>query len=144
MRRRDFIALVGGAAASVSTRRLAHSQENARRVIGYLHFATPDYIPTASTFLNGIRQYGYVEGKNLAVEYRWAEGRYDRLAAMAADLVARKVDLIAAFGPPPPPALEVWNSLPSNLRERAQIIRSNFDVAEYATRQPGLFLGAFG
>jgi putative ABC transport system substrate-binding protein len=51
--------------------------------------------------LEGIQQQGYVEGKNLTVEYRWAEGHYDRLAAMASDLVAHKVDLIAAFGPPP-------------------------------------------
>ena len=70
-------------------------------VIGYLHFATPDYVPGASAFLRGIREKGYVEGENLRVEYRWAEGHYDRLPALTSYLVARKVDLIAAFGPPP-------------------------------------------
>lgn len=69
--------------------------------IGYLHFAAPTYAPTAAVFLEGLKEAGYVEGRNVAVEYRWAEGHYDRLSAMAADLVARKVDLIAAFGPPP-------------------------------------------
>jgi len=70
-------------------------------VIGYLHFAKPEYTPNAAEFLQGLGERGFVEGKNVALEYRWAEGQYDRLPAMAAELVARKVDLIAAFGPPP-------------------------------------------
>ena len=70
-------------------------------VIGYFHFATPDYAPTAATYLGGLREAGFIEGQHFTVEYRWAEGHYERLPAMAADLVNRKVDLIAAFGPPP-------------------------------------------
>jgi putative ABC transport system substrate-binding protein len=69
-------------------------------VIGYLHFAAPKYTPTPMAFLQGLAAAGYVEGQNITLEYRWAEGQYDRLPAMAADLVGRQVDLIAAFGPP--------------------------------------------
>jgi len=95
-----MMALAGGATLNVVPL-AAHAQRKATPVIGYLHFATPDYVPGASAFLQGIREKGYVDGQNLQLEYRWAEGRYDRLPALAAELVARKVDLIAAFGPPP-------------------------------------------
>ena len=99
MRRREFVTLLGGA---VAARPLAsRAQQKASPVIGYLHFAAPGYTPAAGTFLQGLRETGFVEGQNVEIEYRWAEGQYDRLAAMAADLVGRKVDLIAAFGPPP-------------------------------------------
>jgi len=96
MKRRDFIALAGAAAAWPLAAR-------AQRVptIGYLHFAAPGYTPSAADFLRGLSETGHVDGKNVAIEYRWAEGQYDRLPAMAAELVDRKVDLIAAFGPPP-------------------------------------------
>lgn len=79
----------------------AHAQRKAIPVIGYLHFASPDYIPAPESFLQGLREYGYVDGQNIALDYRWARGEYDRLPAMAAELVAHGVDLIAAFGPPP-------------------------------------------
>lgn len=79
----------------------AHAQRKPNPVIGYLHFASPDYIPAPESFLLGLKDYGYVEGQNIALEYRWAQGEYDRLPAMAAELVAQGVDLIAAFGPPP-------------------------------------------
>ena len=68
-------------------------------VIGYLHFAGPGYIPTSAPFLQGLKETGFVEGRNVTIEYRWAEGQYDRSAALTAELVGRKVDLIAAFGP---------------------------------------------
>src|SRR5580698_5231899 len=97
MRRREFITLLGAAA---SLPLAARAQQKAMPVIGYFHFATPEYTPMAASFLQGLKEAGYVEGQNVAVEYRWAEGQYDRLPAMAADLVGRKVDLIAAFGPP--------------------------------------------
>jgi len=80
---------------------VAARAQRAMPVIGYLHFAGPDYKPTAAAFLRGLHDTGYAEGGNVAIEYRWAEGRYDRLPGLAADLVARQVDLIAAFGPPP-------------------------------------------
>src|SRR5689334_24354264 len=77
------------------------AQQKTAPVIGYLHFATPDYLPGASAFLQGLREKGFIDRENLQMEYRWAEGQYDRLPTLASDLVARKVDLIAAFGPPP-------------------------------------------
>jgi putative ABC transport system substrate-binding protein len=98
VKRREFIALVGGAAASMPF--AARAQQKPMPVIGYFHFATSEYTPMAASFLQGLKDTGYVEGQNVAIEYRWAEGQYDRLPAMAADLVGRKVDLIAAFGPP--------------------------------------------
>ena len=79
----------------------ARAQQKAMPVIGYLHFAAPGYVPTAAVFLQGLSDTGYVEGQNVAIQYRYAEGHYDRLPALAADLVGRKVDLIAAFGPSP-------------------------------------------
>jgi putative ABC transport system substrate-binding protein len=99
MKRREFIALIGGAVAALPLP--ARAQRSAIPVIGYLHFAKPEYTPNAAEFIQGLSEQGFVEGKNVALKYRWAEGKYDRLPAMAAELVARKVDLIAAFGPPP-------------------------------------------
>ena len=99
MRRRDFLTLIGGGAAFAPS--IAHAQQMRKSVIGYLHFANAGYAPGAKEFLQGLQEKGFVEGKNVALEFRWAEGHYDRLPALASDLVARKVDLIAAFGPPP-------------------------------------------
>jgi putative ABC transport system substrate-binding protein len=98
VKRREFLTLVGGAASAWPL--AARAQQAAMPVIGYFHFATPAYAPTAASFLQGLNETGFVAGQNVAIEYRWAEGQYDRLPAMAADLVGRKVDLIAAFGPP--------------------------------------------
>jgi putative ABC transport system substrate-binding protein len=106
MRRREFI--IGGGAATWTL--AAKAQQRTMLVIGYLHFATPAYEPTAASFLEGLAEMGYVEGNNVAIEYRWAEGRYDRLSAMASDLAGRKVDLIAAFGPPPAKAAKAATS----------------------------------
>src|SRR5262244_3557616 len=77
----------------------AETPRQAMPVIGYLHFASPSLAPTPAVFLQGLREAGYVEGHNVAIEYRWAEGRYERLPALARDLVDRQVDVIAAFGP---------------------------------------------
>jgi putative tryptophan/tyrosine transport system substrate-binding protein len=97
VKRREFMTLVAGAAGLPLA---ARAQQRPMPVIGYFHFAAPAYTPMAASFLEGLKEAGYTEGQNVAIEYRWAEGQYDRLPAMAADLVGRKVDLIAAFGPP--------------------------------------------
>ena len=79
---------------------VAETPRQVMPVIGYLHFASPSLAPTPAVFLQGLCEAGYVEGHNVAIEYRWAEGRYERLPALARDLVDRQVDVIAAFGPP--------------------------------------------
>src|SRR5262249_12011584 len=79
----------------------AETQPKAMPVIGYLHFGSPGrFAYQIPPFREGLSETGYIEGQNVAIEYRWAEGMIDRLPALAADLVGRRVDVIAAFGPP--------------------------------------------
>src|SRR5207248_2507873 len=100
MKRRDFLSTFAGAAAVLWPSGL-RAQQKLMPVIGFLGAGSPG--PTAAlaaAFREGLRETGYVAGQNVAIEYRWAEGSYDRLPALAAEFVARSVDVIAAAGGP--------------------------------------------
>src|SRR5258708_5276260 len=99
MRRREFITLLGGATAAWSF--AARAQQPALPVIGFLHAGSSTestrFVPP---YRQGLKETEFIEGQNVSIEFRWAEGRYDRLSEMATDFVRRRVAVIAAFGPP--------------------------------------------
>jgi putative ABC transport system substrate-binding protein len=92
MRQRDLLALLGSAAASW----LPARAQQPTPVIGFLGISPPSkFAPLMAAFRQGLSETGYVDGQNLAIEHHWVESHYDRLAALAADFVQRKLDLIA-------------------------------------------------
>src|SRR5262245_61355902 len=104
MRRREFITLLGGSAVAwpIATR----AQQPAMPVVGFIHTLSPENVPHfVPAFQQGLKEAGFIEGQNIAVEYRWARGQYNRLPELAADLVSRKVAVIAALGGEPAPQI---------------------------------------
>src|ERR1700744_3021032 len=98
MRRRDFVAGIAGAAAAWPL--AAHAQRTGLPIVGFVNSASPRGYPPVSAFLKGFEEAGFVDGRDVTIEYHWAEGHYDKLSAMIDGLIRRKVDVIAATSTP--------------------------------------------
>jgi putative ABC transport system substrate-binding protein len=110
MRRREFIAVIAGAA--VTWPRMACAQQT-MPVIGFLNVASPEgYTPYVAAFRDGLKESGYIEGQNVAIEFRWADGHYERLSDMAADLAQRQISVIVANTPANLAAKKATDTIP--------------------------------
>src|SRR5262249_37932759 len=109
IRRREFMVTLGGAAAWP----LAVRAQSPLPVVGFLNSASADgYASMASAFKQGLKETGYIEGSNVAIEYRWADDQYDRLPALATDLVGRRVTVVFANGPSVTAAKAATSTIP--------------------------------
>ena len=126
MRRREFISLLCGAAATWPIG--ARAQQPAMPVVGFLNGGST-IVATLAAFHQGLGETGYIEGRNVAVEYRWAEGDYNRLPGLASELVGRNVSVIAAGG----------GDLAGAPRKRRPRLYRSFSRAETILSQPGWF-----
>ena len=109
MRRRDFVTFLSGA----TTWAVAARAQKSRRVIGVLGSASYGTLPgTETAFIEGLRTAGFTEGKNISIEWRWAEGQYDRLSSLAAELVGRDVAVLVTWDAPASVAAKAATKLP--------------------------------
>src|SRR5215468_7723801 len=124
MRRREFVTLLGGTV--IGWLRAARAQQPAKPLIGFLNSASPSaYAPMVATFQDGLNQTGFVDGRNVAIEYHWAEGDYDLLPWFAATLVNHKVAvIISGGGPAALAAKSATTSIPIIFSSRADPIQS--------------------
>jgi len=133
VKRRDFVLLLAG--AMIAARALRAQQQKAMPVIGWLSIGSREFDdPVRLTgFRQGLGDTGYVEGRNIAIEYRWAEGQYDRLPALAADLVGLPVAVIAAVGGPPPVLAAKVRPQQSRSFSSSALTRSNSESSPAST-----------
>ena len=111
MRRREFIALIGSATATWPL--AVRAEQTAMPVIGFLNGGSSDgYVASVAAFHQGLKEAGYIDGQNVKIEYRWADDLYDRLPAMAIDLVRHEVTAILANTPAVRPAQAATKTIP--------------------------------